>query len=79
MAKRKKAYQEIDLEKAVVILQPFDNSVKVVRGPGGIKQLTARDSAGHYHTDRPLLLADKAGVKDLTVKLRPMIKACQLQ
>jgi hypothetical protein len=52
MAKRKKAYQEIDLEKAVVILQPFANSVKVVRGPGGNKQLPARDSAGHYHTGR---------------------------
>jgi hypothetical protein len=48
LAKRKKAYQEIDLEKAVAILQTYDNSVKMVRGPDGIKQLPARDSAGHY-------------------------------
>jgi hypothetical protein len=68
---------EIELDKAVVVLQLYDNSVYMYMagGPGGVKHLPASDTAGLYHIDGPLLLAVKAGVKDLTAKLFSLIKA----
>jgi hypothetical protein len=46
----------------------------LVGGPGGVKHLPARDSAGKYHIDGPLVVADKSGVKDLTAKLTPLLR-----
>jgi hypothetical protein len=65
----------IDLEKATVILQLYDNSVFLVGGAGGTKSLPTRDSAGRYHISGELVIADKAGIKDLTSKLVPLIRA----
>jgi hypothetical protein len=65
----------IDLEKSTVILQLYDNSVFLVGGAGGTKSLPTRDSAGRYHISGELVIADKAGIKDLTSKLVPLIRA----
>ncbi len=62
---------EVELDKAVVVLQLYDNSVYMAGGPGGVKHLPASDTAGLYHINGPILLAIKAGVKDLTAKLFP--------
>jgi hypothetical protein len=67
--------KSVDLEKATVILQLYDNSVFMVGGAGGTKSLPTRDSAGRYHICGELLVADKAGIKDLTSKLVPLIRA----
>jgi hypothetical protein len=65
----------IDLEKATVILQLYDNSVFLVGGAGGTKSLPTRDSAGRYHINGELVIVDKVGIKDLTSKLVPLIRA----
>jgi hypothetical protein len=67
--------QTVELEKATVLLQLYDNSVFLVGGAGGTKSLPVRDSAGRYHIDGELVVADKAGIKDLTSKLVPLIRA----
>jgi hypothetical protein len=46
-----------------------------VGGAGGTKSLPVRDSAGRYHINGELVVADKAGIKDLTNKLVPLIRA----
>ncbi len=76
IAQVKNLASEIDLKDAVCILQLFDNSIYMVGGPGGVRHLPARDSAGTYHVDGPLLVADKAGIKDLIAKLAPLL--CEL-
>jgi hypothetical protein len=65
---------EIDLTDAVCVLQLYDNNVYLVGGPGGVRHLPVRDSAGRYHVDGRLLVADKAGIKDLTATLAPLIQ-----
>jgi hypothetical protein len=65
---------EMDLKDAVCVLQLYDNSVYLVGGPGGVRHLPVRDSAGRYHVDGRLLVADKAGIKDLTATLAPLIQ-----
>ncbi len=65
---------DIELKDAVCILQLFDNSIYMVGGPGGVRHLPVRDSAGLCHVDGPLLVADKAGIKDLTAKLAPLLQ-----
>ncbi len=65
---------EIDLKDAVCVLQLFDNSIYMVGGPGGVRHLPVRDSAGLYHVDGPLLVAENAGIKDLTAKLAPLLQ-----
>jgi hypothetical protein len=37
--------------------------------------LPVRDSGGRYHINGELVIADKAGIKDLTSKLVPLIQA----
>jgi hypothetical protein len=66
---------QIALENATIILQLFDNSVFLVGGTGGTKSLPVRDECGRYHINGELVVADKAGVKDLTNKLVPLIHA----
>jgi hypothetical protein len=66
--------EDFDVKTSVCILQLYDNSIYLVGGPGGVRHLPARDPAGKYHVDGPLLVADKPGVKDLTAKLMPLIK-----
>ncbi len=41
--------EEMELEKATIVLQLYDNSVFLVGGAGGTKSLPIRDSARHYH------------------------------
>jgi hypothetical protein len=67
--------EQIELDKATVILQLYDNSVFMVGGTGGTRHLPARDATGVYHVDGELVVADKAGVKELTSKLAPLIRA----
>jgi hypothetical protein len=57
-----------------VIVQLYDNSVYQVGGPGGTQHLPMADSRERYHADGPLLIADKAGIRDLTSQLTPLIK-----
>ncbi len=57
-AKIAKLGEEIDLAKAVVFLQLFDNSVFVVGGAGNTKLLPCHDNRGTYHVDGKLVLAD---------------------
>ncbi len=64
----------IDLKTSVCIMQLNDNSSYLVGDPGGVRYLLGRDSSAKYHIDRPLLVADKLGVKDLTAKLVPLVK-----
>ncbi len=66
---------EINIDNATVILQPFDNSVYMTGGPGGEKRLPVKDSAGKYHIEGSLVVADKAAVKDLVQQLAPVLKA----
>jgi hypothetical protein len=42
---------------------------------GGTKSLPVRDERGRYHINGELVVADKAGIKDLTSKLVPLIRA----
>jgi hypothetical protein len=63
------------LKECTAIVQLYDNSVYQVGGPGGTRHLSVPDSCGRYHVDGPLLVADKAGVRDLTSQLTPLIKA----
>jgi hypothetical protein len=44
-------------------------------GPGGEKRLPVKDSAGKYHIEGSLVVADKAAVKDLVLQLAPVLKA----
>jgi hypothetical protein len=67
--------QTVELDKSTVILQLYDNSVFLLGGAGGTKSLPVRDSAGRYHINGELVVADKAGIKDLTSKLVPLIRA----
>jgi hypothetical protein len=68
--------EEIELEKATIVLQLYNNnSVFLVGGSGGTKSLPIRDSAGHYHINGKLLVSDKAGIKELTAMLIPLIRA----
>jgi hypothetical protein len=62
------------LKDCTAIIQLYDNSVYQVGGPGGTRHLPVSDTRGHYHIDGPLLVADKAGVRDLTSQLTPLIK-----
>jgi hypothetical protein len=62
------------LKDCTAIIQLYDNSVYQVGGPGGTRHLPVSDTRGHYHIDGPLLVADKAGVQDLTSQLTPLIK-----
>jgi hypothetical protein len=73
IAQVKSLATEVDLKDAVCILQLFDNSIYLVGGPGGVRHLPARDSAGTYHIGSPLLIADKAAVKDLMAKIAPLL------
>jgi hypothetical protein len=52
----------------------YDNSIYLVSGPGGVRHLPVRDSAGLYHVDGRLLVADKVGIKELTATLAPLIQ-----
>jgi hypothetical protein len=74
IAQVKDLASEIELKDAVCVLQLFDNSIYMVGGPGGVRHLPVRDSTGIYHVDVPLLVADKAGIKDLTAKLAPLLQ-----
>jgi hypothetical protein len=74
IAQVKDLASEIELKDAVCVLQLFDNSIYMVGGPGGVRHLPVRDSAGIYHVDGPLLVADKAGIKDLTAKLATLLQ-----
>ncbi len=65
---------EIDLKEAVCVLQLYDNSVYLVGGSGGVRHLPVRDSAGRYHVDGRLLVADKTCIKDLTATLAPLLQ-----
>jgi hypothetical protein len=62
------------LKDCTAIIQLYDNSVYQVGGPGGTRHLPVPDSRGHYHIDGPLLVADKAGIRDLTSQLTSLIK-----
>jgi hypothetical protein len=73
--KVKELVSQIDIDKATVILQLFDNSVYMVRGPGGEKRLPGRDRLGTYHIDGSLVVADKAVIKELVGQLAPVLKA----
>jgi hypothetical protein len=66
---------QISLENATIVLQLYDNSVFMVGGAGGTKSLPVRDDCGRYHINGELVVADKAGIKDLTSKLVPLIRA----
>jgi hypothetical protein len=66
---------EIDLKKAAVILQLYDNSVYMVGGAGGTKHLPVKDQKGVYHVDGTQLVTDRAGIKELTGKLLSIFKA----
>jgi hypothetical protein len=63
------------LKDCTAIVQLYDNSVYLVGGPGGTRHLPVADTYGRYHVDGPLLLADKAGIRDLTSQLTPLVKA----
>ncbi len=65
---------EIDIAKAAVVLQLYDNSVYMVSGTGGTKHLPTRDIKGVYHMEGELVLADKSGIKDLTKELVPLVR-----
>ncbi len=65
----------VDIDKATVVLQLFDNSVFMVGGPGGEKRLPGRDRAGTYHIDGSLIVADRTVIKDLVTQLAPLLKA----
>jgi hypothetical protein len=47
----------------------------MVVGAGGTKSLPTCDSTRHYHINGELVVADKAGIKNLTNKLVPLIRA----
>jgi hypothetical protein len=70
-----KLSEQIELEKSTIILQLFDNCVFMAGGTGGTKSLPVRGSDGKYHVIGELVVADKAGIKDLVSKLVPMLKA----
>jgi hypothetical protein len=59
----------------MVVLQLYDNSVFLVGGAGGTKSLPIREASGHYHINWELLVSDKAGIKELTAMLVPLIRA----
>jgi hypothetical protein len=63
--------EQIELERVTVVLQRYDNSVFLVGGAGSTRHLPVHDSNGIHHVDGKLVLADKAGVKDLSGKLVP--------
>jgi hypothetical protein len=67
--------EEINLTKAVVVIQLHDNSVYMVGGAGGTKHLPLKDIQGVHHADCELVVVDKAGIKDLSNKLTPLIRA----
>ncbi len=67
--------EQIELERVTVVLQSYDNSVFLVGGAGSTRHLPVHDSNGIYHMDGELVLADKAGVKDLSGKMVPLIRA----
>jgi hypothetical protein len=50
----------INMDNATVIVQLLDNSVYMVRGPGGETRLPGKDRQGRYHVDGGLVVADKA-------------------
>jgi hypothetical protein len=70
-----KLSEHVDLEKSTIILQLFDNCVFMAGGAGGTKNLPVRGHDGKYHVIGELVVADKAGVKDLAGKLVPLLKA----
>jgi hypothetical protein len=61
----------------VVLLQLYDNSVYLVGGAAGTKSLPKRDSKGVYHVVGALVVADNAGIKDVTNKLVPLVRALE--
>jgi hypothetical protein len=63
------------MDNARVILQLLDNSVYMVRGPGGETRLPCKDRQGRYHVDGSLVEADKATVRDLLTTAGPVIRA----
>ncbi len=65
----------INMDNARVILQLLDNSVYMVRGPGGETRLPCKDRQGRYHVDGSLVVADKATVRDLLTTAGPVIRA----
>jgi hypothetical protein len=67
--------EHIDLEKSTVILQLFDNCVFMAGGAGGTKNLPVRGHDGKFHVIGELVVADKAGIKNLAGKLVPLLKA----
>ncbi len=67
--------EHIDLEKSTVILQLFDNCVFMAGGAGGTKNLPVCGPDSKYHVIGELVVADKAGIKDLAGKLVPLLKA----
>jgi hypothetical protein len=67
--------QQIDIDKAIVVLQLFDSSVFMVGGPGGEKRLPGRDRARTYHIDGSLVVADRTVIKYLVAQLAPLLKA----
>jgi hypothetical protein len=56
------------------VLQLYDNHVYMVGGAGGTRNLPTRDTKDIYPVQSELVVAYKAGIKDLTNKLVPLIK-----
>jgi lysophospholipase L1-like esterase len=75
MNKVKDLSSQIDIDKATIILQLFDNSIYMVGGPGGEKRLPGLDRFGTYHIDGSLVVADKTAIKILVSQLAPLLKA----
>ncbi len=65
----------VNMDSAKVILQLLDNSVYLVRDPGGETHLPCKDRQGKYHVDGSLVVADKATVRDLLTTAGPLLKA----
>jgi hypothetical protein len=55
-----------------------NNSVFMAEGEGGTKQMPVSNSAGTYHMNSPLLVGDKAVIKDLPATLlQPVLAQAQ--
>ncbi len=62
----------VKLDPATVVFQLFNNSVHMVGSSGGEKKLPGKDSAGTYHIDGSLAVADKTAVKCLVSLFGPL-------
>jgi hypothetical protein len=66
---------QIELKNVTAGLQLYNNSVHMVGGASGTKSLPTWNASGNYHMNVELVVADKAGVKDLSSKLVPLNQA----